>query len=115
MRTLYVYILASRSRTLYTGVTGNLPARLMWHRQATTGFVARYSCTRLVYFEATSSPRAALDRETQIKRWRRAKKLALITAFNPAWDDLAVTMHLLDDDAPRSADSSTPRCALRSE
>ena len=113
MANFHVYILASRSRTLYTGVTRNLPARLMWHRSSTKGFAARYRCTRLVYVESTPVATAAFDRESQIKRWTRAKKIALIETLNPAWDDLVVTLRLLPDEP--GADSSTPRCALRSE
>lgn len=97
MSNFHVYILASRSRTLYTGVTRDLVTRLVWHRSATKGFVALYKCTRLVYVEHTPSAEAAFARETQIKRWTRAKKLALIEAQNPAWDDLIVTLDLLRD------------------
>jgi putative endonuclease len=95
MRCYFVYILANSSRTLYTGATNNMMVRLYQHKTATSGFVARYGCTRLVYLESTPSPRAAIDRETQIKKWRRAKKISLITSINPAWDDLAISMGLV--------------------
>ena len=101
MRTFYVYILASRSRTLYVGVTNDLVRRLAQHRATASEFSARYRCSRLVFVEAALDVRAAIAREKQLKRWRREKKIALIEAQNPAWDDL-------------SADPSTPRCALRS-
>ena len=88
VRTFYVYILASRSRNLYVGVTSDVARRLAQHRLALSGYSARYRCTRLVYVEAASDARAAIAREKQIKNWRRQKKLALIQAANPAWDDL---------------------------
>jgi putative endonuclease len=89
MRTFYVYILASRSRTLYVGVTNDITRRLAEHRAAIEGFSARYRCVRLVLLETAPDARTAIAREKQLKKWRREKKLALITATNPAWDDLA--------------------------
>jgi putative endonuclease len=89
MRQFFVYILASRSRTLYVGVTNDLDKRLYQHREGKGGFTSKYCINRLVYFETTTSPRVAIAREKQIKGYRRAKKLALITSLNPAWDDLA--------------------------
>ena len=90
MKTFYVYILASWTRTLYTGVTSDLPKRL-WQHRSTAGkaFAARYRASRLVYFEATNDALAALTREKQIKGWSRRKKLALIESMNPSWRDLA--------------------------
>ena len=89
MRQFYVYVLASRSRRLYVGVTNNLLFRLAQHRNGECAFTARYRITRLVYFEATGNIRSAIEREKQIKSWRREKKVALIVASNPTWDDLA--------------------------
>jgi putative endonuclease len=89
MRDYYVYILSSRSRRLYVGVTNNLPVRLSQHRQGQCEFTARYKIQRLVYFETTANVMAAIEREKQIKSWRRSKKLALIESTNPAWDDLS--------------------------
>ena len=87
----YVYMLASRSRVLYIGITGNLENRLAWHRSGTNPkcFTARYRVTKLVYLEEYTDARQAIDRETQIKKWRRSKKVRLIEAGNPEWDDLA--------------------------
>lgn len=88
-RSYYVYIMASRSRTLYIGVTGDLPARITQHRSlAHEGFTRKYRCTRLVFVEETDDVFAALEREKQLKGWRREKKIALIEAANPGWDDL---------------------------
>ena len=89
MRTFYVYILANRSRGLYIGVTNDMARRLAQHRVATTGYSATYRCARLVFVETAPDARTAIAREKQLKNWRREKKLALIQAINPAWDDLS--------------------------
>ena len=89
MRQFYVYILASRSRRLYVGVTNNLLVRLARHRDGECTFTARYRISRLVYFECTANVMGAIAREKQIKAWRRAKRVALVERSNPAWDDLA--------------------------
>ncbi len=89
-RTFYVYILASRTRTLYTGISNDLARRLQEHRnRMAPSFTARYAVYRLVYLESTDDPTAAIAREKQIKRWRRDKKIALIEAHNPEWKDLS--------------------------
>ena len=90
MKTFHVYILASRSRVLYIGVTSDLMARLHQHRtHAVPGFTTRYRVTRLVHLEETGDAHAAIAREKQLKGWRRSKKIALIEAENPSWEDLA--------------------------
>jgi putative endonuclease len=89
MRTYYVYILASRSRCLYVGVTNDLRRRMAEHRAGGVAFTARYRCSRLVHVDTTPDVRSAIAREKQLKRWRRAKKLALIERMNPGWEDLA--------------------------
>ena len=90
-RTYYIYILASASGVLYTGVTNNLHARLAEHRQKQTdGFTKRYNITRLVHYEAFSEAKAAIEREKQIKGWRREKRIKLIELNNPKWTDLSV-------------------------
>jgi len=88
MRTYYVYILASKSRRLYVGVTGDVVQRLATHRNGEVQSTARYRINRLVYVETTPDVRAAIAREKQIKGWRRAKKIMLISRANPAWDEL---------------------------
>ena len=90
VREYYVYILASRSRVLYTGVTCNLQRRVRSHREGMTpGFTTRYRVNRLVYFEVTRDIRSAIAREKQIKGWKRGRKVALIQSVNPDWDDLS--------------------------
>ncbi len=90
VRTYYVYIMASASRVLYTGVTNNLQRRAWEHRQKLVpGFSQRYNVCELVYFEVFGDIRAAIMREKQIKGWVRKKKIALVEAFNPRWKDLS--------------------------
>jgi len=105
----YVYILASKSRVLYVGVTGFLMPRVMQHKTAEAdGFSQRYKVNRLVYYETFQYVNNAIARETEIKKWRREKKVALIKLLNPTWEDLAAAW-----DKPiqaKKADSS-----LRSE
>ncbi len=86
----YVYILASRSLNLYTGVTNNLKRRVLEHKLGQVeGFTKKYRIERLVYFQEFARAREAIAHEKQIKAWRREKKLALIRAVNPGWVDLA--------------------------
>ncbi len=86
----YVYMLASRSRNLYAGVTNDLKRRVLEHKQKLVGgFTSKYRIHRLVYFQPFEDVRHAIAREKQIKGWRREKKVALIKANNPTWDDLA--------------------------
>ena len=90
MRAYYVYIMANKTKRLYTGVTNNLLRRVYEHKRGLVpGFTKRYSLTRLVYFESTENVRAALAREKKIKGWLRAKKIALIESVNPQWNDLS--------------------------
>ncbi len=89
-RNYYVYILASRSRVLYTGVTNDLERRLAEHRASTErGFSAHYNVDRLVWFGETDDVSAALTMEKRIKGWRRTRKVQLIEAGNPGWSDLS--------------------------
>ena len=92
MRTYYVYIMASRSRVLYTGVTNDLARRVNEHKRSLTpGFTSRYRITRLVYFEEFGDVRDAIAREKQLKGWVRARKVRLIEQKNPTWKDVADT------------------------
>jgi putative endonuclease len=85
-----VYILASRTRVLYTGVTGYLERRLVEHKtNAHEGFSAKYNVQRLVYYEIYGEVHAAIAREKEIKGWRREKKVKLIESVNPGWKDRA--------------------------
>ena len=89
-RTFFVYIVASLSRVIYVGVTNDLERRIAEHREkAISGFTARYNVTRLVYFEQYDRASEAIAREKQLKRWTRAKKIALIEKNNLTWSDLS--------------------------
>jgi len=89
-RSFYVYILASDSKALYAGVTNDLMRRVIEHRgEGTETHAKKYAIRHLVYFEETPNVRAAIEREKQIKGWRRAKKIALVESINPNWKDLA--------------------------
>jgi putative endonuclease len=86
----YVYIMASKGRVLYVGVTGFLFSRVMQHKSGQIeGFTNQYHIDRLVYYESFQYIDRAIGRETEIKKWRREKKVALIESLNPAWADLA--------------------------
>ncbi len=89
-REFFVYIVASRTRRLYIGVTNNLFRRIYEHKhKLIPGFTERYNINRLVYYEIFSDVCDAILREKQLKGWRRAKKIQLIESFNPEWRDLA--------------------------
>src|SRR5438477_9977016 len=85
----FVYILASKSRRLYVGVTNDLERRIYEHKQKlAAGFTKMYKIDRLVHFEETSYVSAAIEREKQIKGLVRIKKIALIESSNPNGEDL---------------------------
>jgi len=80
----YVYILASRSRTLYIGVTSGLSKRLYEHRALKADrFTAKYRIHRLVYFETFDWIQTAIAREKFLKHFTRAEKIALVESTNP--------------------------------
>jgi putative endonuclease len=86
----YVYILASRSKRLCTGVSSDLESRVWQHKtRFRLSFASRYNIDRLVYFEDFAYVVDAIAREKQIKAWRREKKVQLIESMNPEWDDMA--------------------------
>ncbi|WP_231680882.1 GIY-YIG nuclease family protein [Brevundimonas sp. AAP58] len=86
-----VYMMArQRNGTIYTGVTSALVTRVWQHKTGVTkGFVQEYGCKTLVWYEQHESMIEAIIREKQIKKWRRAWKIALIEARNESWNDLA--------------------------
>lgn len=90
MRDYFVYLLASqRNGTLYVGVTNDLIRRIYEHREGLAdGFSKLYEVKLLVWFESTPSVEAAIQREKQIKNWKREWKIALIEQSNPQWRDL---------------------------
>jgi len=86
----WTYIVCSGSGTLYIGMCNNIERRMQEHKSGDfEGFASTYHCNRLVYFESFDDVRDAIDREKQLKGWRRQKKIALLEAVNPRWADLA--------------------------
>jgi putative endonuclease len=90
----HVYILASqRNGTLYIGVTNNLAARIYAHREGRgSAFTPKYDVKILVWYETYDMVTDAIQRETNLKRWKRSWKLTLIEKTNPNWDDLYDTL-----------------------
>lgn len=91
----YVYILSNRTGiTIYVGVTNDLLRRIYEHRNHLDprSFTAKYDIYKLVYYESTNDVRVALEREKQIKSWKRARKNALVESQNPQWEDLYETI-----------------------
>jgi putative endonuclease len=90
MKQYYVYIMASKSRTLYTGITDDLLRRVYEHKnKLIEGFAKKYNIINLAYYEVTNDVKAAIRREKQIKGWLRKKKIALIETTNLEWKDLS--------------------------
>ncbi len=95
-RTYWVYIMANtggRAATLYTGMTNDLERRVYEHAHPDPDgiqdrFTTRYRITRLVHYEEFDDVRDAIDREKEIKGWRRERKIKLIESTNPEWRDL---------------------------
>jgi putative endonuclease len=89
-KTYSVYIMGSLSGTLYIGMSGNLYNRVFEHKfHCIEGFTEKYGVVRLLYFESFDEVVKAINREKQLKGWKRAKKIALIESVNPHWEDLA--------------------------
>ena len=89
-RTYYTYIMTNKSGTLYIGVTNDIERRVWEHRFGDgQGFTKRYKVDRLLYYEDYGDVTEAIDREKQLKGWRRSRKVALVTEGNPHWEDLA--------------------------
>ena len=93
MNNYYVYILSNwNGNVLYIGVTNDLKRRLYEHKnKITEGFTQKYNVNNLVYFETTSDVNIAINREKQLKGWKREKKNRLIESVNPKWIDISET------------------------
>ena len=87
----YVYLLTNwNDKVMYVGVTNNLERRIYEHKnKLIKGFTEKYNVNKLVYFEETQDVNAAIEREKEIKKWRREKKNQLVNLMNPKWDDLS--------------------------
>lgn len=91
----YTYIITDRPfGVLYTGVTADIAARMMAHREGTgSKFARKWDCTRRVLVEHHDRIEDAIAREKALKNWQRQWKLRLISEHNPNWDDLFETMN----------------------
>jgi len=89
-KSFYVYILTNKSnKVLYVGITNNLSRRIYEHKhKLVEGFTKKYNVNKLVYYEIFEDAYSAISREKQLKGWLRKKKVELINAFNPIWQDL---------------------------
>ena len=101
----YVYMMQSASRrALYIGMSNNLRKRVWQHKtHAFEGLTGEYNATRLVYWESFDDVRNAIDREKQLKRWRRDKKLWLIDRKNPTWKDFAAEWYPTETQGPSTS------------
>ena len=92
MKQFYVYILANwNNQTIYVGLTNNLERRLYEHKhKLIPGFKKKYNINKLLYYEVFDHSPDAIQREKQLKGWRRSKKEKLIESLNPEWLDLSV-------------------------
>jgi len=89
----YVYFMTNQSNSvLYVGVTNNLERRVWEHKNEVSidSFTSKYECRKLIYYEHTNSIRAAIEREKQLKNWKREWKNELINKQNPDWVDLSI-------------------------
>ena len=104
----YVCIVQSASRrALYIGMTNNHHKRVWQHKtHGFDGFTDHYNATRLVYWESFDDVGRAIDREKQLKGWRRGKKLWLIGRFNLETRDLAADWY--ETQGPRLRRAFTP-------
>ncbi|MDE3186574.1 MAG: GIY-YIG nuclease family protein [Acidobacteriota bacterium] len=99
--------MASKSRTLYVGVTSDIVKRSFQHKQKThDGFSARYNCNRLVWFQRFIDVSEAIQREKELKGWTRDKKVVLIQSKNPTWEDLSESWHSHASPIPAATPSS---------
>jgi len=90
MKEYYVYIMASKSGVLYTGITNNLYRRVYEHKMGLgSSFTRKYRITKLVWFQEFSDIEEAIRMEKRIKGWVRRKKEELIKSINPKWKDLS--------------------------
>jgi putative endonuclease len=90
MKTMYVYIMSSKSAVLYVGVTNDIKRRVCEHKNhLVESFSDKYKIDRLVYVEEKKNATSAIKREKEIKAWRREKKVNLIESNNSDWEDIS--------------------------
>ena len=91
MSNYYLYIITNKHNTvLYVGITNDVMRRMYEHKKKLVkGFSSKYNCSKLVYFESSQDVKSIIQREKEIKKWRREKKIILIEKMNPNWIDLS--------------------------
>lgn len=92
----YVYIITNwKDKVMYVGITNDLRRRVYEHKsKLIDGFIKKYNVNKLVYYEITENVNSALEREKEIKKWRREKKNKLVERMNKNWQDLSVDLKL---------------------
>ena len=89
MKRYFIYILSSRNKVLYVGMTDNLARRIYEHKQRLVeGFTKEYNVDKLVYYEILAGLKSVIKREKQLKNWHRQWKINLIESKNKDWKDL---------------------------
>ncbi len=89
MKNYFTYILSSKNKVLYVGMTDNLSRRIFEHKQSLIdGFTKKYNVNKLVYYESHPNLSSAVKREKQLKNWHRQWKINLIESVNEEWKDL---------------------------
>jgi len=108
MKTVHVYIMANRTRTMYVGVTGDLHRRVWEHKTGflPDSFTSKYKLTKLVYYAEFSRYDDAIAFEKYVKGKRRAWKMGLVEERNPRWNDLAWNW-FPEEEVPASAETET--------
>jgi len=88
----YVYILTNwNNKVMYVGMTNNLERRILEHKsKLIEGFTKKYNVTNLVYYEVFDDVKVCIEREKEIKGWRREKKNKLVEKVNPKWKEIVI-------------------------
>ena len=108
-KSYFVYIMGSLSGTCTSASPAALRIACFQHKEHIfDGFTSRYDVDRLLYWESFDDVRTAIDREKQLKGWRRSKKIALIESLNPLWLDLSRGWYSQIKGGGASRDASTP-------
>ena len=117
----YVYVLTNENNNvMYIGITNDLKRRVYEHKSNTIeGFTKKYHVHKLVYYEITTDVNSAIAREKQLKKWKRAKKNALVETLNPKWKELTIEEKCHPERSPKGEFASAnsrriPQCNSKS-
>jgi putative endonuclease len=98
------------NKVLYIGVTNNIIRRISEHKtKINTGFTKKYNCNKLVYYEISNSMITAIEREKQLKNWKRCWKDELVKSFNPRWLDLSQNIGVTEEVVMEFAEQNCKR------